>query len=307
VTLGVVDTATLAKIRPGDEVQVDNSNFLAAQTYHRHQIPGPGYPVWNQFLKPDGTPLYPQRPKLLGPLFTQGASGAVPTGRFEGKMIIVESLWDREAWPWGAEWYRQLANANTSGASEDRIRIWMTDRALHGDSSKQEVPTQTVSYLGVLHQALRDLAAWVENGVPPPASTVYRVADGEVMVPSTANARRGIQPVVTLTANGAVHADVIVGQPVRFVGTIELPRGTGSLIAANWDFDGSGKFALASPIPERSTRLKVQISYTFTSPGTYFPVLRGVSQRTPDSTAFARVSNLGRVRVVVHGARRRGR
>ncbi len=183
----------------------------------------------------------------------------------------------------------------------------MTDRALHGDSSKQEVPTQTVSYLGVLHQALRDLAAWVENGVAPPARTVYRVADGQVMVPSTANARRGIQPVVTLTANGAVHADVIVGQPVKFVGTIELPRGTGTLIAANWDFDGSGKFALASHIPERSTRLKVQISYTFTSPGTYFPVLRGVSQRTPDSTAFARVSNLGRVRVVVHGARRRGR
>lgn len=166
--LGVVDPGILAKIRPGDQVQVDNSNFLAAQTYHRHQIPASGYPVWRQFLKPDGKPLYPQRPKLLGPLFTQGAAGAIPTGRFEGKMIIVESLWDREAWPWGADWYLQLSKAAMSDPSDNRMRVWMTDRALHGDASKQEDPARTVSYIGVLQQALRDLSAWVERGVKPP-------------------------------------------------------------------------------------------------------------------------------------------
>src|SRR6516165_2857559 len=30
---------TLEKLRPGDTVEIDNSNFLAAQTYHRHQVP----------------------------------------------------------------------------------------------------------------------------------------------------------------------------------------------------------------------------------------------------------------------------
>lgn len=45
VTLGVVDAAVLAQVKPGDDVQLDNSNFLAAQTYHRHQVPGPDFPV----------------------------------------------------------------------------------------------------------------------------------------------------------------------------------------------------------------------------------------------------------------------
>ena len=102
----------LAQLKPGDEVQIDNSNFLAAQTYHRHQVPGPEYKVWDQFRGADGKPLYPQRPMLLGPLFTANASGAVPKGVFDGKMILVESLWDREALPWQADWYRARCAAS---------------------------------------------------------------------------------------------------------------------------------------------------------------------------------------------------
>ena len=40
----------LAAIEPRDCLESDNSAFLAAQTYHRHQIP-PDAPVWNQFRK----------------------------------------------------------------------------------------------------------------------------------------------------------------------------------------------------------------------------------------------------------------
>ena len=40
--------------------------------------------------------------------------------------------------------------------------------------------------------------------------------------------------------------------------------------------------------------------HVFDTPGTYFPALRGVSQRHGDrDTPYARVQNLGRVRVVV--------
>jgi hypothetical protein len=52
---------------------------------------------------------------------------------------------------------------------------------------------RTVSYLGVLQQALRDLSAWVEKGVPPPQTTHYQVVDGQVVVPDAAAARGGIQ------------------------------------------------------------------------------------------------------------------
>ena len=116
---GPAPSDTLAQVRPGDSVVVDNSGFLAAQTYHRHQVPeAPDYPVWDQFRNPDGSPLYPQRPLVLGPLFAAAAAGTVQSGRFEGKMIVVESLLDREALPWQADWYR----VQGAGAPRRRTR-----------------------------------------------------------------------------------------------------------------------------------------------------------------------------------------
>ena len=116
-------------------------------------------------------------------------------------MIVVESLLDREALPWQADWYRSKVREHLGAAIDEHFRLWFTDNALHGDDEVQESPLHTVSYLGVLHQALRDLSRWVEEGVAPPPSTNYEVVDGQVVVPADA-ARRGIQPVVSLTVNG---------------------------------------------------------------------------------------------------------
>ena len=175
-------------MKPGDEVQVDNSNFLAAQTYHRHQLPGPEYSTYNQFRGPDGKPLYPQRNIQLGPIFAAAAAGSVPIGKFHGKMIVVQSLWDREAFPWHADWYRKRVQANFGATADERLRVWFTDRGLHGGV---EDPTRVISYIPLLQQALHDVAAWVETGTPPPSSTAYRIDEGQVVLPSTAAARKG--------------------------------------------------------------------------------------------------------------------
>jgi hypothetical protein len=82
-----------------------------------------------------------------------------------------------------------------------------------------------------LQQALRDLAAWVEKGVTPAASTSYRIDDGQVIVPAGAAERRGIQPVVALQAEGKVRADVKRGRRVHFTGTITVPPGGGAIVA----------------------------------------------------------------------------
>ncbi|TXC70276.1 tannase/feruloyl esterase family alpha/beta hydrolase [Sphingomonas ginsenosidivorax] len=307
VVLGIADAAVAARIAPGDAVRVDNSNFLAAETYHWHQVPpaDAGYPVWDQFRGADDKPLYPQRPFLLGPLFTAATTGKPigqppMTGVFKGKMILVENLWDREAMPWQGDWYAQRVRANLGAATDASFRLWYVDHALHGDSATQEDPTRTVSYLGVLQQALRDLSAWVEQGIAPPSSTAYRIDDGQVIVPGTAAARRGIQPVVSVTANGAVKAVIKRGQTVRFAGTIETPPGTGRIVAAAWNFDGKGSSVTPSAVPTPQARLTVSATHAFARPGTYYPSLLVASERNGDRRSpYARIQNLGRVRVVV--------
>ena len=251
---GPADADVTVQLRPGDTAEVDNRGFLAAQTYHRHQVPTSDFYVWDQFREPDGTPMYPQRPLLLGPLFTAAASGSVQTGRFGGKMIVVASLLDREALPWQADWYRAKVREHLGAATDDRFRLWFVDNALHGDDEIQESPTHTVSYLGVLHQALRDLSRWVEEGVDPPPTTSYEVVDGQIVVPAGATDRGGVQPVVTLTVDGDVRTECAVGQEVVLRAVVEVPSGTGEIVSVEWDLDGSGRFPVreTGPLGERA-------------------------------------------------------
>jgi len=318
VVLGPVEAAVLALVKAGDRVEVDNSNFLAVQTYHRHQIPGKEYYVYDQFRDKDGKPLYPQRPMLLGPVFTRGAAGVLPTGKFKGKMILLESLWDREAFAWQADWYRSKVKENLGDSTDNHFRLWYTDHALHGDVSIEDDPTRTVSYLGVLQQALLDLATWVEKGVAPAETTSYKVVDGQVMVPQSADERRGIQPVVTAKVNGGKSMEVKVGEPVTFTAEIDVPKAMGTIVAAAWNFEGvaeeigrqsgwnfetSGIFPVAckpAVTDKKGSRSTVKTTYTFSKPGTYFPTLRVASQRQGnDKTPYTRIQNLDRVRVVV--------
>ncbi len=303
VVLGATDSRILAQIKTGDEVQVDNSNFLAAQTYHRHQVPGKEYKVWDQFRNDKGEPLYPQSSFLLGPMFTRGASGVLPNGKFKGKMIMLESLWDREAFPWQADWYRTKVIENLGDNADKNFRVWYTDRALHGDLTKQEDPTKTVSYVGVLQQALLDLSNWVEKGIEPPATTNYKIEDGQVIVPSKASERKGIQPIVNLTVKGGKKVQTKVGKKVTFTAVVEVPPHTGKVVSAEWDFEGGGTFPIsqkAISFDEKKGRATIKTTHTFSKSGTYFPTVRVASQREGDAkTAFTRIQNLDRVRVVV--------
>ena len=302
VTLGVIaDLAALAKIKPGDEVRVDNSNFLAAQTYHRHQVPDASYTNYDQFRGADGKPLYPQRPMLLGPLFTAGAAGTVPSGKFNGRLILVQSGLDREAVPNQADWYQRKFNEIYGNETGNKYRLWFTQNALHGYSEYKDARTRVVNYLPVLQQALRDVSAWVEQGTPPPANSGYKVEDGQIMLAATAKERGGIQPVVTVTANGKTRAVVQAGKPVKLTATFAVPPGTGKIVAAAWDFDDSGVFAEKAKLPATpSAAATISTTHSFAKAGTYFVTIKVESERNGDaSSPYARIPNLARVRVVV--------
>src|ERR1035438_5175330 len=295
----------LKQIKPGDEVLIDNSNFLASQYFHRYQVPTPDFYVWDQFRGPDGKPIYPQRPQTIGPGFAASAGGTTQSGRFQGKMIIAESLWDQDAFAWQADWYASKVKAALGSRFNDNFRLWFTDHALHGDVEQQADPTHTVRYLGTLHQALRDLSAWVEKGVAPPANTNYKVVDGQVQVPASAGQRKGIQPVITVQADGKARAEVKVGQPVTLSAVIEAPPHTGQVVAAEWSLEGNADFSPAE-IGKAAERVSLSAKHTFSKPGTYFSVLRAASQRQGEATTpFARIQNLGRVRVVVRRSEER--
>jgi hypothetical protein len=299
----------LTSVKAGDEVMIDNSVYLAAQTYHRHQVPpSEEYYVWDQY-KAAGRPIYPQRPEILGLRYAPSGGGAIQSGRFAGKMIVVEAMMDEAACPWQADWYRSRVMEAQGPSFEDNFRLYFVDHAMHTTQSawpndpRPVVTTRTVSYTSVLHQALRDLSDWVEKGLAPPPSTVYKMVDGQVVVPPTAAERKGVQPVVTLTADGSTRADVAVGETVEFVGVIEVPPGTGTIVGAEWDFEGAGDYPVAEKFDFSNnsfSRMTVKASYAFSKPGTYFPALRASSHRQGNfKTPFARIENLGRVRVVV--------
>lgn len=294
----------LAKIKPGDEVVVDNSNFLAVQTYHRHQDPGSQYAVWNQFRDDKGNPIYPQRSFLLGPMFTMGASGVLPTGKFKGKVILVGALWDREAFPWQSDWYNQRVAENLGNKKDDNFRLWYIDRATHGDAMNPETLTHTVSLNGVLQQALRDVSNWVENGVAPAPTTNYKIIEGQVVVPASADERKGIQPIITITNNGEKVIKTKKGKYFTLNAVIDIPKNTGKVVAAKWDFAGSGEFKNNVDISKlkvgKDSKIYLKTKIKYSKSGTYFPVLKVSTERNGDvNSPYALIENLDRVRVIV--------
>jgi hypothetical protein len=300
------DPVVVGSIQAGDEVRIDNSRFLALQTYHRHQFPPANpdfaYPdVYDYFRNPDGTPKYPQRAVDIGAAGTLGATGQIPTGRFNGKMIVVECMHDGDALPWQADWYRKKVEDVEGPRVDEKYRLWYVDNANHTDPTTETLETHAVAYSGTVQYALRELSAWVEQSIAPPPTSEYVVRDGQVLVPASAGERKGIQPVVHLEVNRGERADVAPGDVVNFVAQIEVPPAPGRVISAKWDFEGKGLYPDAAELDDSSSDVvHATATHVFTKPGTYFPTLRVASQRERNpGTPFARSLNIGRVRVVV--------
>lgn len=291
--------AAINAVQPGDRVRIDNSWALALQTYHRHQVPTPDFCGWNQYRDSAGKPIYPQRDVLIGPISTVGTAGSLLNGRIHGKMIVLDTLMDIDAFAWQADWYRSQVKQALGPRFDDHFALWFIDHGQHDSPATAKAHAHTVSFEGALQQALRDVAAWAEKGVKPP-STQYEVIDSQVKVPASAAQRKGIQPVVELRANGGVRAEVAVGQIVNFTATIEVPPGAGRVVAAEWDFEGAGNFPFAARIDAPQPVVRLSATHSFAKPGTYFAVLRATSEREGNAqTPYARIQNIDRMRVVV--------
>ena len=108
-------TDSLAGLAEGDQIMIDNSDYLAMQTLQRHQVPDGSYRVYDQYRDADGNPLYPQLPVLIAPLIAQNGGGSVPDGRINGKVITVCSILDESALAWHGDWYRNAVRKAKDG------------------------------------------------------------------------------------------------------------------------------------------------------------------------------------------------
>jgi len=289
--------SVLSQIENGLKFRIDNLWFLALLSYHRHQVPQrPGYYAWDHLRTTDGMPLYPQRPLEIGPMISTNVSGGgTHTGMIQGKVIMVTNLLDNDAYPWHGDWYSTRVKESLGESYDENFRIWFNDNADHAGPRTNRL----VQFNGILQQALRDVSAWAEKGVAPAGSTNYDVVDSQIIVPNTAAERLGIQPFVDLTVNDATRIDVEVGEFVTFAAVIQVPPGAGKLVGTEWDFLGTGSYKTL-PFGNPKQSIEVKTTFTYNTPGTYFPVLRVTAQREGDkNTPFSKIENLSRVRVVV--------
>ena len=289
----------LALLSEGDSVMVDNSDFLAVEAYHRHQMPSEDFHVWDQFRGVGGAPIYPQRPVLLGPIISQLATGIPYDGDIKCKVIVCCSVWDREAFAWQGDWYRQRVEAHLGEKTDDNFRLWYTDRATHGE----EEPSESVPYMTTVYQALLDLDDWVTKGIEPSKTTSYRIEDGQVVLDENGITRGGLQPSIKVTAEGKERADVKIGERTTLDVVIDIPEGTGSLALLEWSEKGDGTFEPLED-PENMTiegnHITFRKSVSYDSPGTFFPSIRVSSERNGDpDSIFTLIKNLGKCRVVV--------
>ena len=254
--------AVTSQITAGTSVELDNSWLIALQYYQRHQAPTPDEYGWNQYRGPNGQPLEPQRPILVGPLLAASTAGSVASGHFYGKMIMLESTMDVQAYPWSADWYSKQAQAALGSSFGNSFRLWYMDNADHDPegpaaTDATDPADHIVSYTGEFQQALLDLDAWVAHRVQPPASTNYSIdANNQVQLAAAAVKRHGVQPVVTLTARTRASAHgsrgqriyVAAGQPVTFSVDAQVPPGAGKIVKVEWDFEGTGSFTVTSAL-----------------------------------------------------------
>jgi hypothetical protein len=286
-------------VKVGDEVHVDNRNFLAFCYFHRHHLMDG---VQFDGLKLNGVPIYPQH--LVG--YMSPLMGVPYTGHYEGKLLWVHHTHDSSLWPsQGVVYEAAVREAQGEEATKERFRLQWTQNAEHimpamlPGSPTRSTSTWLIDYTPIIEQGLVDLISWVEDGVAP-RSTNYEYTKGQVSLPETADARGGIQPVVEVTVNGGDRADVKVGDVVNIEATAEVPTGTGTIISVEWDFDGLGTFPVREDVDGADTTVKASQTHVYDAPGTYFATVRVCSNREGDVNAeFRRLPNVDSVRIVV--------
>ena len=288
-------------LQPGDSYTLSNRDFLAWQRYHEHivQCRYPEYAGDCDSL----TPKRPQRPASVQQAYS--TRGAELTGRIRKPVVSTAQDLDHLVYPVSIARYFDKVRAALGDRAGDMLRVYWNENHSHGNPLTGEA-NRIVERDSTWHAAFQYMVQWVEHGTPPPGDTVAAVAPGSVTFPASAAERRGIQPVVTATANGARLIVVAPGTLVSLGGFAESP--IGNIGRYEWDFEGNSQYDCSSPpagglpacgagfVPGQA--VSTPASRIYTTPGTYTATLR-VHDDTNNPGPFDGIENLSRVVIVV--------
>src|SRR5262249_38391283 len=157
----------------------------------------PKDPLMGEFVR-DGKPRHRQIPaEALAELEGPGRNA----GQFQGKMIAVFGTDDPLMWPPVAIRYHRRVREALGATVDQHVRLHFVAHGVHGAPLQTALHRQTPNQPAV-RKALDDLMAWVERGVQPAPGTEYTIDDlNQIVLPATAAARKGYQPVVRLRAD----------------------------------------------------------------------------------------------------------
>jgi hypothetical protein len=276
----------------GGKVRINNRFILAMYYYPRHSIV-PGIRSHDQYRNADGSAIHPQRADIrhLWHSSYRTMGGRTETGAIQTKVMIIEGMADNLSWPIFNVGYAERIERMLGAARANRLmRFYLHDNGRHATGGGEP---------GIFQQSIQDMMAWVERGVAPPQSTRYTIRAGQIIPAARAAQRRGLQPVMNLTANGAARAVVGVNQPVNLASRIEMPPNTGEIVKYNWTIAGA---ADPDTVVERPrARVNVNRTISFDTPGVHVVRLTVSGQRDAllDPPNQTLVQNFKEVRVVV--------
>jgi hypothetical protein len=298
-------------VEPGDEVDIDNADWLAFCHLYLHNVEwnvpglhstGSRVPLDYERFAVDGVPVHAQTGIAHYDLDEVVS--------FPGKMIYIGAVLDICIWPTITSSFDQYVRSVLGDEAAAHYRMWWVENSTHARAEMAcaltgDPPaywrTRLVDYEAVGTAALTAVRRWVEEGIEPPADSAYEyTADKHIVLPEDPAVRGGVQPAVRLTVGGRDRIEVAVGTEVMFEGYGVVPTGAGTIVEAEMDFDGSDLWPFqAKGADGTAERIQVTATHTFDAPGTYFPVLRIGSHLDGARRSGEAIRNLARVRVIV--------
>jgi hypothetical protein len=304
-SLGEAQELLFDGVQPGDEVVVDNCDYLAYCHYYRHHVAGPReiprFSIDERVVYP--TYEFDDVRAYGPPMAGTGTSGAI-----RRPLIQIQHASDTSCWLIDGVRYDQAVRSHLGDSAAGRWRLWMMENAEHMPGSAiipgpPPVPgSRLIEGFGALEAGVDAMVAWIEQSEIPSGDTVYDFdsVHNRVKLVSTPGARHGIQPTVTASAAGGERADVRAGAEVTLTANGVVPQGIGAIIEMAWDFDGTGEWIVQPLEGGPSSSVSCRVAHRYEAPGEYFPSFRVISHPSGDSSdPYARIMNFGRCRVVV--------